>query len=63
MIETKSRSCEGWFQHRNTYKWIRWNHPQRDPLRDPAALTQEGNFLASIQKDALPDRPFPVGSK
>ena len=35
MIETESRSCEGWFH---------WSHPSRDPLRDPAALlTQEGN--------------------
>jgi hypothetical protein len=35
----------GWFQSDHSY-WRRlWNHPSRDPLRDPAALlTQEGNF-------------------
>jgi len=28
---------------RHCDKWFLWNHPSRDPLRDPAALlTQEG---------------------
>jgi hypothetical protein len=46
MIETKSRSCEGWFQSGAIEVWSLWNHPPRDPLRDPAALlTQEGHFL------------------
>jgi hypothetical protein len=46
MIETKSRSCEGWFPKRHTDKWFLWNHPSRDPLRDPAALlTEEGRSL------------------
>jgi hypothetical protein len=39
-----------------------WNHPSRDPLRDHAALTQEGNRYTYIQihprleirKDAQP---------
>jgi len=47
MVETKSRPCEGWFPMRRTEKWPGWNHPSRDPLRDPAALlTKEGSGLA-----------------
>jgi hypothetical protein len=43
MIETKSRSCEGWFPSRNVSVL---EPPPRDALRDPAALlTQEGNWL------------------
>jgi hypothetical protein len=26
-IETKSRSCEGWFPNRQTDEWSPWNHP------------------------------------
>jgi hypothetical protein len=38
------REAPGWFQCRQFSKWPHWNHPSRDPLRDPAALlTQEGN--------------------
>jgi hypothetical protein len=44
MIETKSRSCGGWFPKLHTDKWFLWNLPPRDPLRDPAALlTEEGH--------------------
>jgi hypothetical protein len=32
---------------RESGKWSLWNHPPRDPLRDPATLlSQEGNFHA-----------------
>ena len=41
MIETQSRSCEGWFPKRCSHKWFLWNHPSRDPLRDPAALLRK----------------------
>jgi hypothetical protein len=27
MIETKSRSCEGWFPNRQLSKLLLWNHP------------------------------------
>jgi hypothetical protein len=32
------QSHEGWFQSGNPERWRFWNHPPRDPLRDPAAL-------------------------
>jgi hypothetical protein len=38
------REAPGWFQSGNVENWRLWNHPSRDPLRDPAALlTQEGS--------------------
>jgi hypothetical protein len=30
MIETQSRSCEGWFPKRCSHKWFLWNHPSCD---------------------------------
>jgi hypothetical protein len=46
MVETKSRSCEGWFPNRRPDKWLLWNHPPRESLRDPAALlTEEGQIV------------------
>jgi hypothetical protein len=42
------REAPGWFQGGNAENWRFWNHPSRDPLRDPAALlTPEGNSLTS----------------
>jgi hypothetical protein len=36
----------GWFQRNDSSVFGKWNHPPRDPLRDPAALlTQEGKVL------------------
>jgi len=44
-VKTKSRPCEGRFPERSLDKWFLWNHPSRDPLRDPAALlTKEGSL-------------------
>ena len=55
------RSCEGWFQRRSVSTlvlsscsfisagFLLWNHPSRDPLRDPAALlTQEGIVAVTL---------------
>jgi len=40
-IETKSRSCERWFQSL-TLKCLLGNHPPRDTSCRAALLTQEG---------------------
>src|SRR6188768_1347079 len=43
-----SEGAPGWFQSGKPERRRFWNHPSRDPLRDPAALlTQEGNTLTS----------------
>jgi hypothetical protein len=40
--------------------WQLWNHPSRDPLRDPAALlTQEGNSRISNSFTPRPQRTNP----
>jgi len=58
MIETKSRSCEGWFlceTSKTAFRNISRKEPPppRDPLRDPAALlTEEGSPLVLIQNGA-----------
>ena len=38
------REAPGWFQSDNPASCRFRNHPSRDSLRDPAALTQEGGF-------------------
>jgi len=55
MVETKSRPCEGRFPKRYLDKWLQWNHPSRDPLRDPAALlTKEGSLHATFRIPTAP---------
>jgi len=54
------REAPRWFQSGNLASWQLWNHPSRDPLRDPAALlTQEGSFRISNLFTPLLQCPTP----
>jgi hypothetical protein len=45
LSEEGRREAPGWFHSGNLENRRFGNHPSRDPLRDPAALTQEGNLI------------------
>ena len=63
MIETQSRSCEGWFQNWHTDEWSLWNRPgapSLDALDAPPLLTQEGSSNRNLKTSALRFRHPPI---
>jgi hypothetical protein len=48
MIETKSRSCEGWFPSGDTEEWSLWNHPRGIRFAIPVPTSLVGCALSGL---------------